>query len=165
MKITYNQFKKFEALMELGDSNPEATSMRMIEIFTNRSKEEVRQLSIEELDKILLSINEQLSIKPSLQIRFEYEGEQYGLIPNFSRITTGELIDLDTLLADKDFEGITSILYRKITSENKLGYTVEPYEGKIRQFKELPYETVLGVLDFFTRSFQTLKKHSHTSTK
>lgn len=164
MKITYKQFKKFQALVDLGGDNDEAMSIRMLEIFTNKSKEEVRKLSMEEMDYYFRTINDKLAETPSLKTRFIYKGKDYGLIPNFTKITTGELIDLDTLLADQNFEAIVSILYRPIISENEQGYLIEEYKGNLNQFPDIDYETVVGALDFFTRSFQNLKNHTLTST-
>lgn len=165
MKITYKQFTKFEALMELGSDNVEATTIRMIEIFTGFTKEQVRNLPINELDNYLIKINSQLETKPTLVMSFFNEGIEYGLIPNFKKITTGELIDLDTLLGDRNFEAITNILYRPITKRTSLGYEIEPYKGELNRIKDLPYEIVIGVLDFFTKSFQHLKSLSHSSTE
>ena len=101
-----------------------------------------------------------------LVIKLESDGVKYGFIPNFSEITTGELIDLDNLLIDKNFEGIASILYRPIINESKAGkYEVAPYSGfDEKLFENASIRFYLGFIDFFFKSYQILNKVSPTST-
>lgn len=101
-----------------------------------------------------------------LVTKFEVEGVRYGFIPNFSEITTGELIDLDNLLISNNFEGIASILYRPIIKEDKKGkYEVEPYKAYDEKiFENAPVNFYLGFINFFFKSYQILKNHFHISS-
>lgn len=164
MKITYKQFKKFEALYDMVKSNSESVAMLMIESFSGLTKEEIRELPVNEFELITLRISEQLNSKPTLSRTFDYGGITYGLVPNFSKISTGELIDLDTLFMDGNILGVMAILYRPIISSSKVGYSIEVYQGKVDTFKDLDWHIVQGALDFFISSYHHLKNFIHTST-
>lgn len=98
--------------------------------------------------------------------RFRMNGKDYGLIPNFSKITAGELIDMDNLFANDDITSLMSILYRPIEKYqwNPFGifgqkrYIIEKYkEPDFEGFRNVPLHIVDGALSFFLSSCQTLR--------
>lgn len=82
----------------------------------------------------------------------EVEGKEYGFIPDWADLTTGEYIDLTKALEDPvaNATGIMSILYRPITRKFGKSYEIEEYTGKKPQvFKEVSASLYLGASVFF----------------
>lgn len=101
--------------------------------------------------------------------RFKYKGVEYGLIPNFDKILTGEFIDLESYLIDgTELHRICSILYRPvIKSEGEL-YAIEKYEGTDKYakiMKGVDFRVVLSAMVFFSRLGKTLLAHTDIYTQ
>ena len=86
------------------------------------------------------------------------DGVQYGFIPNFGDITSGELIDIEDCYERQDFISLTAILYRPLIGGiNKIGeYVIEDYNGYDSKFKNVSLDVVEGYMSLFTKSFLTL---------
>jgi hypothetical protein len=102
----------------------------------------------------MLDVNELLSKEHDLIQRFEIGGVEYGFIPNLSKITAGEFIDLDNYLSEdtKQLHKICSILYRPIKSSAGNYYEIEKYEGTDKLadiMMKVDCKVVLGALVFF----------------
>lgn len=164
--ISYKDFKKVEDIMLNLESANTKQLAKAFKVIYNVSDEELNKIKWEEITAKMNVVVLLLSEEIPLVTKIESEGVKYGFIPNFSEITTGELIDLDSLLVDKNFEGIASILYRPIIKEDKKGYEVAPYNGyDDKLFENAPVNFYLGFINFFFRSYQILKSHFLTSTK
>lgn len=162
--IKYSDFEQLTKSLEgqnLEDIDPNFLTMRILKIFYNISPTEARKLKQEQVDllvgKIGLILNQP---KSELKTIIEMNGKQYGLIPKFVDITAGELIDLDELYREKNFIGLTSILYRPIIGNiNKIGeYQIEEYTGYNDKFKNISLDIVEGYMSFFTKSYQILNQ-------
>lgn len=106
--------------------------------------------------------------------RFTFNGVEYGLIPNFDKIKTGEFIDLDDYIrTGTQLHKICSILYRPVVKTNKVTeksitlfgkkvvlrkgkpgnlYRIEKYEGTHKYadvMKGVDFRIVKGALVFF----------------
>jgi len=82
----------------------------------------------------------------------EIEGKDYGFIPDWAELTTGEYIDLTKALEDPivNATGIMSILYRPITRKIGDTYEIEEYKGKKGHlFNEVSASLYLGASVFF----------------
>ena len=91
-----------------------------------------------------------------LEKRIEFKGKKYGFIPNLSRITTGEFVDIEEYgkNVNENLHRIMSVLYREVDNEVGKFYSVKPYdpdELEIDKFKELPMSITLSAIDFFFR--------------
>ena len=141
--------------------------MRILKVFYNIDLKDARKLKEAESTLLLEKINKVLG-EPVSQFNnvIVMGGVQYGFIPNFQEITTGELIDLDATLADEDFISLTSILFRPIVGEiNKLGqYRIEEYKGYDQKFKDVSLDIVEGYMTLFTKSYQHLNHSTQEST-
>ena len=89
-----------------------------------------------------------------LEKRIEFNGKKYGFIPNLSKITTGEYVDLEEYGSNinANLHRVMSVLYREIDKEAGKYYSVKPYdpnELEIDKFKNLPMSITLSALDFF----------------
>ena len=164
--IKYSAFKKAEPYLKNVDNITTEEIVKVVSFIYEEEESVVKEMNytliLEYFNLFLVTMG---TNETDLVTKFESEGVKYGFIPNFSEITTGELIDLDSLLVDKNFEGIASILYRPITKENKDGrYEIEPYKGYDAElFKNASVRFYLGFIDFFFKSYQILKNNSLTS--
>lgn len=119
-------------------------------------------------DKTMSDINELLSREDfDLIHRFEIDGVEYGFIPNLSKISTGEFIDLDVYLNEKDkqLHKICSILYRPVTSKMGNYYEIEKYEGTDKHcdaMLKVDCKVSLGAMVFFYNLSKSLLNHTNT---
>jgi hypothetical protein len=106
-------------------------------------------------DKIILDIMSQVEENNSLIQRFTYDGVEYGLIPNLDNISTGEFIDIDSLLKeDENLHKVAAILYRPITDKVKDLYRIEPYNDYDLDYyseimKKVDFRIIAGAITFF----------------
>ena len=108
--------------------------------------------------------------KKDFKKSFTLENEEYGFIPNLSKLTTGEYIDLETYCKDpiNNLHIIMSILYRKITFKRNNRYAIENYDpDKFKEeiFKDCPMDIALSSLGFFLTLGQELAMISHSYLK
>ena len=108
--------------------------------------------------------------KKDFKKTFKLENEEYGFIPNLSKLTTGEYIDLETYCREpiKNLHIILSILYRKITFKRNKSYAIEPYDPdqfKEELFKYCPMDIALSSLGFFLTLGEELATISHNYLK
>ena len=99
-----------------------------------------------------------------------FEGDKYGFIPDLSKLTTGEYIDLENYTKNPiaNLHTIMSILYRKITFERGNRYAIENYDpNKFKEelFKDCPMNIALSSLGFFLTLGQKLAEISHNYLK
>lgn len=162
MIITFNKFKRIEALLNVGEdditkiTNEEELAIRMLEIVTGKRKREIRELPFKKLESLLLELTVKLKMDKELLFRYVEDGIEYGLVPNFMKISTGELIDLDTLMVEEKYNEIVNILYRPIIKEDKFGYEIGEYKGSINHITKMPFNNVLALIDFFSESLKYL---------
>lgn len=165
------RFKDFVQVEEKLSNVSNLTSEEVLEVVSTLYEAEIEKVSEmdynEVLDKLVNVIEAIGKTEMDLVTRFESDGVKYGFIPNFSEITTGELIDLDNLLVEKDFIGIASILYRPIVKESKKGrYTIEEYKGIDRElFENASMRFYMGFINFFYKSLSILNQSSQESTQ
>lgn len=161
------KFTDFMDMLEDIDNKEEILQFKALEIFYGIKSKEARKLSPNDFKMLVNKIETAIGVKTEFKLQniIIMKGVTYGLIPNFEKVTTGELIDLDTLLTDKKFIEIFSILYRPIIGEiNKKGeYRIVEYEGFDEKFKDIDVYTANACLNFFIMSFQTLNQAFLTS--
>lgn len=117
--------------------------------------------------KTMLELNELLSKEYDLVQRFEIDGVEYGFIPNLSKISTGEFIDLDNYLneEDKQLHKICAILYRPIKSSFNKYYEIEKYEGTDKLadvMMKVDCKVALGAMVFFYNLSKSLLNLTNT---
>lgn len=132
----------------------------------NASDETMKKISASEVYAYIGNITKLINDdKCELITKMKWNGITYGFIPSFGEITTGELIDLDTLLKDFKWTEIASILYRPIISESKNGtYLIEEYKSASTVFEDCSVRFFIGFINFFYKSYQILSQDSPIST-
>lgn len=167
--LKYSQVIEYTSLVKEGQEDIDLDFLltRMLKIFYNINPKELRDYKQTELNQMVDDINTilQQPISEFMNV-IEMDGIKYGFIPNFSEITAGELIDIESLHKDNKLEELTSILYRPIIGKiNKLGqYKIEDYKGYDSKFKDVSYDIVEGYMSFFVTSYLLLSRLMNTST-
>ena len=126
-------------------------------------------VSKKEADKTIQDLTGELMLEPDFVHRFEYQGVEYGFIPNLDEISTAEFIDLDDYIKEgSQLNKIAAILYRPITSSNKMLYQIEKYEGTSKYseiMKGVNYKVAVGAVVFFCNLSKSLLKALDTYTQ
>lgn len=99
--------------------------------------------------------------------RFKIGDIEFGLIPDFDKITTGEFLDLSTYESDLgNIHRLMAILYRPVTSTRRGKYSIEKYEGSDK-YKDIMLKVdakvYTSVIGFFLTLNQVCMKILSTS--
>lgn len=136
MLMTIEQYMKIVLLVEVFKDNEERINEEIYKIFDYQDKTQ------EEKNKLTNDIYVKIKLNEDFVNRFEFNGIEYGFIPNLQNITTQECLDLDKLLKEgKQLNKIAAILYRPITKSFNEYYDIEPYESYTK------YEKVMNLVD------------------
>tara|TARA_R110002020_G_scaffold164573_1_gene351378 strand:- start:19812 stop:20381 length:570 start_codon:yes stop_codon:yes gene_type:complete len=156
--ITIQQYQKFMILMDSKKSE-RAKTMDLISLFCKVPLKQLKQFAIGDLEKIgaiLIKMTKEEPTDVKLTKHVDFKNDVYSVLPNMSKMTTGEFVDLETYCEDaiKNLHKIMSILYRKQTDKvDRWGrYSVEEYdptEEKERKMLGFPMGYALGILNFF----------------
>ncbi len=170
LKLKEIPYRRYEKLQKFVSENldEDILSVGMLSIYYDITQQRVRELSLEEIDVMLQHITVEIGKGSRFNNIIQLNGVTYGFIPNFQKITAGELIDLDTLLAADDWVTIFSILYRPLKGKiDKWGnYEIQPYgEFNSTLFEDVSAADVIGCKDFFLKSYQNLNLYSVLSTQ
>lgn len=171
--ILFKDFQEFSRVQtemgvdSLSELDEQFLQNRLLKIFYNINPSEQRLLQQSQIEllvnKILMVISQPKSDFSNIIMIGD---KKYGFIPNFEKITSGELIDLEAYLKDLNYIGIVSILYRPLIGDiNKKGeYRIEEYKGdNTKDFEYLTLDIVEGCMELFMRGFQTLKATTQNS--
>ena len=154
--ITVKTYQNYVKLQE-SKIDEKKKVIKSVALLCNTTQDTVKRMGYNDLLDIMNILKELIDTEPdhkNFRKQFEFQGEKYGFIPNLSKLTTGEYIDLETYSKEpiERLHNIMSILYRKITFERGIRYTIEPYDPdkfKEELFKECPMDVALGSLGFF----------------
>ena len=156
--ITVRQYQEFMKVLE-SKKREKTKTMDTVSIFCNVDKKILKKMSYNDLKKISNILTKMTSQDPSdikLKKHMELNGKTYSLIPNMSKMTTGEFVDLESYCEDtsENMHKIMSVLYRRQTEPvDRFGrYKIEGYDPtheKKEDMRECSMECALGVLNFF----------------
>lgn len=161
--ITLQQWLDWEKVIEANkyDLDSLFVLQKQIEIFCGVPFEYVTKLKQVEIDEMIGYIHIVFNQKSEFIKQFEFEGVEYGFIPDYDKdITPAEHWDLTTYSQSKDWARVLSILYRPITKKIGNSYQIESYSGSHLRFMNLRYDVFDGMIGFFLRVFQELQKHT-----
>jgi hypothetical protein len=133
--------------------NNEGNDIGQVSAIMGQSKDFVRQLTPEDIDKVINAFKDVIAT-PMANHQHKWNG--YGFIPDINKISFGEWLDLDTNCKDfpKNLPKLLSILYRPITSEIGTKYKIEQYTAdhlnNAKDFESMPLSVANGALLFFS---------------
>ena len=158
--VIWKDLQFFNSLSEEFKDNPELMVQKILSIFYGIKTKQYKEMEKAEIAMLVTELSLVLS-QPKGEFRniIEVCGKQYGFIPNFAKITAGELIDIDSCLAAEDFDSLTSILYRPIKDEiTPTGeYKVKKYKGYNKTFENVSQFIVEGYLERFKQEYGSIK--------
>lgn len=157
-QISVKQFQNIMRLYE--NTNNKPNLIDLISILTNKNKEDIKQLPMDFIDKImvrLLFLNEPIKCNDSNKITID--GEEY-LINHMEQLKFMEYVDVNTLL-DHDrlnYAGILSILCRKKDEVYDDDYINNILPKRLEMFENQPVTNIMPLIGFFlllSDSFET----------
>lgn len=170
--IRLEQYQKFLKVSKDIDKEDEEANkflqIKLLEIFCDVTYEQIRRMPAALYEFAVTKIMEVLNESTPLVKKFSMVGSdgveiEFGMIPNLDNMTSGEYIDLDSLVTDWDnMHKAMAVLYRPIIKRRKDLYDIEPYstyEKYEELMKHAPLNVSLGALLFFYRLGIKLSKH------
>jgi hypothetical protein len=166
--LTIGQWQKIKSNEEFYKNR-----VNLLALYLNMEVNEIKKLPKKNVDFIEAIIRQDLlnhEDKVTEYFTFEFNGVEYGLENDWSKLAWGAWSDIEILSSeniDSNIHHIMSVLYRpikgsvvkKTTTENtrKIKYKIEPYEPedvleRAELFKELPIKYWWSVSSFFLRA-------------
>lgn len=149
-------------------------NMKMLQIFCGLSLKDSHKVPISSFDAILVHLGDLFKEKLLRVNQFSLIGTDgvevvFGLIPNLSKMSYGEWVDLEQYIYnDKDLHKAMAVLYRPLAlGKDKDRYLIHPYEGTDKLadiMKEMPVDIALGARVFFYRLATKLSQSITDST-
>lgn len=149
-EVTLKQFSEIEKFYENKDKD--FNVKEVLQIFCNKTEDEVNELPIEFTEKILehlAFVNTKFDWGESKNW-VEIDGEKYTI--HFeSQLKTGEYVAADSVIkADKhNYSGILAILCRKEGETYDSKFENETLPSRIEMFEKLPITKVMPLVGFF----------------
>ena len=161
--VTIRMYQKFQEVKAKGLKKDDF-NLEILGVICGIDKEMIERLEIKSLNKILKTLkflDTDIPENQELVKKVEWNGKNYGFIPNLSEITTGEYIDIEQHCkeGEKNLHSIMSILYRPIVKETKTRYSIEHYkpnEDLEEEFLDFPILPSISALSFFFHLGRTL---------
>jgi hypothetical protein len=151
--------EKWQQLNSVKSDNELTTLIERMSILIGEGADLIRQKPFKEFNELVTKysfLGEEPSSK--YKLTFTLDGVEYGIIPDFSEISTGEWVDIEEFKKDsiKNCHLILALLYRPITKRIKDTWEIEPHTSKgfmkrADLFRtKLSVEDVLGAVLFFS---------------
>lgn len=169
-EITLEQFQNYNLLLENKDYTDIEFENKKIAIFTKLDEKSCELLTQKDRKDCLDIIDNSLNHTIEFTNKFDFNGKNYGFIPNLDNISGFEHADLTTAGMDvQNLHVVMAVLFRPIINEDKFGnYQIEPYNGTQSTeegMKQLPLHLVNGALFFFLNLSKELRIHTLKSTE
>lgn len=152
--ISVNQYQEFVKVQK-NTNDHEFLAQKMISIFCEIPLTEVLKIKYSSVVELANHFTELFKEETPLKTRFEFNGIEFGFIPQLDEISFGEYIDLEQHLQDWDsYHKALSVLYRPINSSIAGKYTIRDYEideNHQELMKCIPVSVALGATLFFCR--------------
>lgn len=156
--------KQFQAIEEYySDKDKKFDVREVLELFTDHSKEEISQLPIDFVDKLL---NELTWLHESPKWgeptnKIELDGEKYQVNVQ-EKLKTGEYIAVDTVLkSDKhNYAAIMAILCRKEGELFDSKFENEVFGDRIKMWEKVPVTKVMPIISFFFELWLVSQKNT-----
>lgn len=155
-EITIEQFQRLKAKEDLYKSSPADLLSMLLAVPVN----ELKDLPLNQMEFVqsyLMSQMTESSLKDELYNVFTYDGVEYGLENDWSKLAWGAWMDMEVFSSENIEESIhliMAILYRPITEKKNGKYKISPYkadeiEDRAYLFRQLPVKYWFGASSFF----------------
>jgi hypothetical protein len=160
--IKLSQWQKY---IEILDKNKDAdlngfVEKKLLGIFCGVELKDVDRIGLSLFDNTIQHLSNILNSKPELVKTFKMTGTdgvtvEFGLIPNFDKMSYGEFVDLERyLFVDKDLHRAMAVMYRPVKLKSKGSYLIHDYKGTeylAEVMKSTPLDVALSARVFFYR--------------
>lgn len=164
--ITLGQYQKLVEI-DAKEIDDHTKNCQKIEVITGLVRHEVDRMQANDMLGIIEQIDAALQIEGVFNHKFKLNDIEFGLIPNFDKMTAKEFVDLSSYGVEiETLHNVMAILYRPI-KENGKTYTIYDYNGTSEYaeiMKEMPLSYVNGALGFFLTLQNDLLKALQKST-
>ena len=162
-EIKLSQWQKYINVYDKNKDDENATEFlnkKVLEIFCDIKLSEVDNIGLSVFEETLVHLSSVLNEKPELVHKFSLKGTddvvvEFGLIPNFDKMSYGEFIDLEKYMFDNDnYHKAMAVLYRPIKFKSKDKYLIHDYKGTEYMadvMRDAPLDAALGARVFFYR--------------
>ena len=160
--VKLNQWQRYIDIYEKNKDaeDTEFLDKKLLSIFCNIDFKDIDKLGLEVFYSTIQHISNLLNQKTDLVQRFSLKGTddvvvEFGLIPNFDKMSYGEFIDLEKYMFDNDnYHKAMAVLYRPIKFKSKDKYLIHDYKGTEYMadvMRDAPLDAALGARVFFYR--------------
>ena len=170
--ITIDTYQKYVKIQE-GKGTEKNKVIKSLALLCNTTPFVVKKMAYSDLLEIMGIIKKMIDTEPKTEDFkkvFKFNKIEYGFVPNLSKLSTGEYIDLEAYCKNPidNLHIIMSILYRVVTFKRGERYAIESYDPdqfKEELFKECPMNIALSSLGFFLTLGSVLAKTSQRYLK
>ena len=160
-KVSIPQDFTWKQWLRMGKFKEEdLNNTNLIHICTGLDISDIKKANLEQVNyigSVLTNFYFAEEPKGEVYTTFEYEGVEYGLQKDFSKLSYGSWVDLEVYSADevnKNIPKIMANLYYPVIGKEKDKYILEPYddkkvESRSKLFEELPMKYWYGASTFF----------------
>ena len=160
-ELTLKQFQDIERYYS--DKDKQFDVREVLNLFTDHSVEEISQLPIDFVDKLLNELSwlqdapEYGEARPYIDIN----GERYQ-VNVMEKLKFGEYVSIDTILkADKyNYAAVLAVICRKEGEAYDSRFEAEVFEDRVKLFEAQPLMEVMPIVSFFLNLWLVLGKHS-----
>ena len=160
--ITVGQHQDIQLLLENEDLKGVDLDNEILKIVLNYDS--IDGITVKDRNQLIKDIDIALKKEGTFKKRFTLNGIEFGLIPNFDKLSNGEYTDLIKYSnSDEDLHRLLAVCYRPIKKSDAFGnYNVVTYKGTSEHantMKLLPMGIANGVVGFFLSGYNDLKRH------
>ena len=160
--IKLSQWQKYIEILEK-NKDAELTGFlekKLLGIFCGVELKDVDRIGLSVFDNTIQHLSNVLNSKPEIVNTFKMTGTdgvtvEFGLIPNFDKMSYGEYVDLEKyLFVDKDLHRAMAVMYRPVKLKSKGSYLIHDYKGTeylAEVMKNTPLDVALSARVFFYR--------------
>jgi hypothetical protein len=160
--IKLSQWQKYIDILEK-NKDAELTGFlekKLLGIFCGVELKDIDRIGLSVFDNTIQHLSNILNSKPELVKTFKMTGTddvtvEFGLIPNFDKMSYGEFVDLEKyLFVDKDLHRAMAVMYRPVKLKSKGSYLIHDYNGTeylAEVMKNTPLDVALSARVFFYR--------------
>ena len=153
--LNLGAYQKYSAWLNNNKEAKEITkAQKKAEYFCGLNLQESYDISVKDCFEISDNVDRLLLETPeTFATTFQLNGVNFGMIPDFNKMTMGEYANIDEYFGNiNTFHRAFAVLYRPIATKEKKKYTIEKYtdtEKTAELMKDLSMEVVFGALLFF----------------
>ena len=166
--ITVGQHQSIQKLLENDNLKGKELDNEILKIVLGF--DDIDAISVKDRNRLFVDVQNALQKEGEFKQTFVLNGIEFGLIPNFDKLTNGEYTDLIKYSEYvDDLHRFLAVAYRPIKLKDRFkNYTIVNYEGtkfNADRLKELPMSIANGVQGFFLNLSNDLENYILMSTQ